>query len=143
VFKAGCTHVTLAAMIRIVLFVLIGFLSGTQAAAAPGDTAVQQAQQAFAARKAANFEKAARAVPSDHVLKPYVEYWQLMLDWPRAGDDRIADFLAANSGSRLAEALRGEWLKTLGSRAAWPAYLAEYPRLSRPDLAHQCFAYRA
>lgn len=130
-------------MIRIVLFVLIGFLSGTQAAAAPGDTAVQQAQQAFAARKAANFEKAARAVPSDHVLKPYVEYWQLMLDWPRAGDDRIADFLAANSGSRLAEALRGEWLKTLGSRAAWPAYLAEYPRLSRPDLAHQCFAFRA
>jgi len=130
-------------MIRIVLFVLIGFLSGTQAAAAPGDTAVQQAQQAFAARKAANFEKAARAVPSDHVLKPYVEYWQLMLDWPRAGDDRIADFLAANSGSRLAETLRGEWLKTLGSRAAWPAYLAEYPRLSRPDLAHQCFAFRA
>lgn len=130
-------------MIRIVLFVLIGFLSGTQAAAAPGDTAVQQAQQAFVARKAANFEKAARAVPSDHVLKPYVEYWQLMLDLPRAGDDRIADFLAANSGSRLAETLRGEWLKTLGSRAAWPAYLAEYPRLSRPDLAHQCFAYRA
>jgi len=130
-------------MIRIVLFVLIGFLWGTQAAAAPGDTAVQQAQQAFAARKAANFEKAARAVPSDHVLKPYVEYWRLMLDFPRAGDDRIADFLAANPDSRLAETLRGEWLKTLGSRAAWPAYLAEYPRLSRPDLAHQCFAYRA
>jgi len=143
VFKAGSTHVTLADMIRIVLFVLIGFLWGTQAAAAPGDTAVQQAQQAFAARNVANFQKAARAVPSDHVLKPYVEYWQLMLDLPRAGDDRIADFLAANSGSRLAEALRGEWLKTLGSRAAWPAYLAEYPRLSRPDLAHQCFVYRA
>jgi soluble lytic murein transglycosylase len=143
VFKAGCTHVTLAAMIRIVLFALIGFLSGTQAAAAPGDTAVQQAQQAFAARKAANFDKAARAVPSDHVLRPYVEYWQLMLDLPRAGDDRIADYLAANPGSRLAETLRGEWLKTLGSRSAWPAYLAEYPRLSRPDPAHQCFAYRA
>ena len=130
-------------MIRIVLFVLIGFLSGTQAAAAPGDKAVQQAQQAFAARKAADFDKAARAVPSSHVLKPYVDYWRLMLDLPRAGDDRIADFLAANSGSRLAETLRGEWLKTLGSRAAWPAYLAEYPRLSRADLAHQCFAYRA
>ena len=130
-------------MIRTVLFVLIGFLSGTQAAAAPGDAAVQQAQQAFTARKAANFEKAARAVPSEHVLKPYVDYWQLMLDLPRAGDDRIADFLAANSGSRLAEVLRGEWLKMLGSRAAWPAYLSEYPRLSRPDLAHQCFAYRA
>lgn len=130
-------------MVRIFWLVLIGFLWGTQAAAAPGDTAVQQAQQAFAVRKPASFVKAARAVPSDHVLKPYVEYWQLMLDLPRAGDDRIANFLAANPGSWLAERLRGEWLKMLGARGAWPAYLAEYPRLVRPDVAHQCYAHRA
>ncbi len=142
-FKTGRTHVTLAAMVRIVWLVLIGFLWGAQAAAAPGDTAVQQAQQAFAERKPASFEKAARAVPSDHVLKPYIEYWQLMLDLPRAGDDRVANFLAANPGSWLAERLRGEWLKMLGTRGAWPAYMAEYPRLVRPDVAHQCYAYRA
>jgi soluble lytic murein transglycosylase len=130
-------------MVRIVWLVLIGFLWGAQAAAAPGDTAVQQAQQAFAERKPASFEKAARAVPSDHVLKPYIEYWQLMLDLPRAGDDRVANFLAANPGSWLAERLRGEWLKMLGARGAWPAYMAEYPRLVRPDVAHQCYAYRA
>ncbi|MCU0809569.1 MAG: lytic transglycosylase domain-containing protein [Thiobacillaceae bacterium] len=130
-------------MVRIVWLVLIGFLWGAQAAAAPGDTAVQQAQQAFAERKPASFEKAARAVPSDHVLKPYIEYWQLMLDLPRAGDDRVANFLAANPGSWLAERLRGEWLKMLGTRGAWPAYMAEYPRLVRPDVAHQCYAYRA
>ncbi len=130
-------------MVRIVWFVLIGFFWGAQAAAAPGDTAVQQAQQAFAVRKPASFEKAARAVPSEHVLKPYIEYWQLMLDLPRAGDDRIANFLAAYPGSWLAERLRGEWLKMLGARGAWPAFVAEYPRLVRPDVAHQCYAYRA
>lgn len=111
--------------------------------AASGDADVLKAHAAYTARKAADFTKAARGVPSDHVLKPYVEYWQLMLDLPRAGDDRIANFLAANPGSWLAERLRGEWLKMLGARGAWPAYLAEYPRLVRPDVAHQCYAYRA
>ena len=111
--------------------------------AAPGDTDIRKAHAAYTARKTADFTKAVRGVPSDHVLQPYIEYWQLMLDLPRAGDDRIASFLAAYPGSRLAEGLRGEWLKMLGARAAWPAYAAEYPRLLRPDVAHQCYAYRA
>ncbi len=130
-------------MLRIVLFVLIAHLWWAPAAAAPGDAAVQQAQRAFAARKAADLQKAARAVPADHVLRPYVEYWQLMLELPRASDGRVADFLAAHPDTRLAESLRGEWLKALGARSAWPAFLAEYPRLARPDIAHQCLARRA
>jgi soluble lytic murein transglycosylase len=61
-----------------------------------------------------------------------------------ASDDaRIADFLARHPGSRMAESLRADWLKSLGVREAWPLYLAEYPRLVRPDAAHQCYAYRA
>ncbi len=102
-----------------------------------------RAQQAFAARKLADMERAVRDVPRDHVLLPYVEYWQLMLNFNRVGDDRIANFLSTHPGSRLTEILRGEWLKALGARAAWPAYLAEYPRLVRPDMTHQCFAFRA
>jgi len=43
----------------------------------------------------------------------------------------------------MAEALRADWLKSLGAREAWPAYLAEYPRLVKPDAAHQCYAHRA
>ena len=110
--------------------------------AAPGDAAVLQAQQAFAARKLADLERAARNVPDDHVLSPYVEYWRLALT-SGVGDARIADFLARYPGSRVAEALRADWLKSLGTREAWPAYLAEYPRLAKPDAAHQCYAYRA
>ena len=110
--------------------------------AAPGDSAVQQARQAFVERKLANLERAARDVPADHVLLPYVEYWRLMLDG-RNDDARIADYLARYAGSRLAETLRGDWLKSLGVREAWPRYLAEYYRLAKPDAAHQCYAYRA
>jgi soluble lytic murein transglycosylase len=125
----------------IVLFVL-GALAAAPVWAAPGDTAVLRAQQAFAARKLVTLERAARDVPADHVLSPYVEYWRLMLS-SRTEDARIADFLARHPGSRMAEMLRADWLKSLGVREAWPAYLAEYPRLVRPDAAHQCYAYRA
>ena len=125
-----------------ILFFLLGALSATPVWAAPGDAAVLQAQQAFAARQPANLERAARDVPADHVLAPAVEYWRLMLA-SRTEDARIADFLARHPGSRMAEALRADWLKSLGVREAWPLYLAEYPRLVKPDAAHQCYAYRA
>jgi soluble lytic murein transglycosylase len=129
-------------MLRMIVFFLLGALSATPVWAAPGDAAVLQAQQAFAARKLANLERAARDVPADHVLAPYVEYWRLVLT-SRTDDVRVADFLARYPGSRMAEALRADWLKSLGGREAWPLYLAEYPRLVRPDAAHQCYAYRA
>ena len=125
-----------------IVFFLLGVLSTASVWAAPGDAAVLQAQQAFSARKLANLERAARDVPADHVLAPAVEYWRLMLT-SRTEDARIADFLARHPGSRMAEALRADWLKSLGAREAWPLYLAEYPRLVKPDAAHQCYAYRA
>jgi len=128
-------------MLRIIVFLLLGAFIVTTAWAAPGDAAVKQAQQAYAARKLADLERAARKIPSDHVLAPYVEYWRLTLD-SRTEDARIADFLARYPGSRLAEVLRTDWLKSLGAREAWPAFLAEYPRLVKPDAALQCYAYR-
>ncbi|HSJ80172.1 MAG TPA: transglycosylase SLT domain-containing protein [Thiobacillus sp.] len=129
-------------MIRVLWLALLWMGLAPPGVAAPGDNAILQAQQAFAARKLTDLERAARNVPDDHVLSPYVEYWRLALT-SGAGDARVADFLARYPGSRMAEALRADWLKSLGIREAWPAYLAEYPRLARPDAAHQCYAYRA
>src|SRR5512143_2913847 len=137
--RAACYPRT---MLRIFGFCLLWLLSAPPCWAAPGDAAVLKAQQAYAARDLANLERAARAVPADHVLSPYVEYWRLMLAG-RNDDARIADFLSRYPGSRLAEALRADWLKSLGAREAWPLYLTEYPRLRNPELAHQCYAYRA
>jgi len=42
----------------------------------------------------ANLDRAAREVPADHVLTPYIEYWRLMLT-NGADDARIAIFLRA------------------------------------------------
>ena len=132
----------LSDQLRFLGLVWAGLLFAVAAAAAPGDSAVRQAQQAYEARKAASLERAAREVPADHVLAPYVEFWRLMLT-NGAADARIADFLARYPGSRMAEALRADWLKSLGAREAWPQYLAEYPRLVRPEPVHQCLAHRA
>jgi peptidoglycan lytic transglycosylase len=129
-------------MLRIIGLILLATLFPQPGWAAPGDAAVVQAQQAYVQRKLPNLERAARAVPAGHVLSPYVEYWRLMLS-SGVDDARIADFLARYPGSRTAEMLRADWLKSLGAREAWPIYLAEFPRLVRPDAAHQCYAYRA
>ncbi len=130
-------------MMRTLFLVLVAVLGSAPAAAAPGDAGVLQAQQAYAARKPAELERAADKLPADHVLAPYVDYWRLMLALPRAGDDRVADFLATHPGSWPAERLRAEWLKELGRRELWPAYRAEFPRLVRPETVHQCYARRA
>ncbi|MCA1978404.1 MAG: lytic murein transglycosylase, partial [Thiobacillus sp.] len=101
-----------------------------------------RARAAYVERKPAAFERAARDVPPGHVLAPYVEYWRLMLTG-RSDDAGIAAFLARYPGTFMAEAVRADWLKTLGARADWARYLDEYPRLEKPDTAHQCYAYRA
>lgn len=129
-------------MFRLVVLGWVAVLAAASVSAAPGDAAVRQAQQAYEARKLANLERAARDVPAGHVLAPYVEFWRLMLT-NGAADARIADFLARHPGSRMAEALRADWLKSLGAREAWPLYLAEYPRLVRPEPVHHCYARRA
>ena len=129
-------------MMKLFYILILGLVAALPVWAESGDAAVQRARAAYAARQVANLERAAADVPSDHVLTPYVEYWRLMLSG-RGDEARIADFLARYPDSRVAESVRADWLKSLGARAAWPQYLAEYPRLVKPDVAHQCYAYRA
>ena len=129
-------------MLKFCCCFFLALFTASPAWAASGDDAVLRAQAAFVARQVTTLERAAADVPADHVLLPYVEYWRLMLSG-RGDEARIAEFLARYPDSRVAELLRADWLKTLGARADWPLYLAEYPRLVKPDAAHRCYAYRA
>ncbi|MCA1925335.1 MAG: transglycosylase SLT domain-containing protein [Thiobacillus sp.] len=129
-------------MFREFCLALLCVFAASSAVAAPGDSAVLKARQAWAGKKIMEFGRAAQDVPADHVLAPYVEYWRLTL-LARHDDQRVADFLARYPGSRQAEMLRADWLKSLGARGDWERYLAEYPRLEKPETVHQCYAYRA
>ena len=129
-------------MIKITYALLLSLLTALPAWADAGDAAVERVRAAYAARQSAALERAAAEVPAEHVLMPYVEYWRLMLAG-RGDETRVADFLARYPGSRVAELVRSDWLKSLGVRAAWAQYLAEYPALQKPDATHRCYAYRA
>jgi peptidoglycan lytic transglycosylase len=120
---------------------LFAWLSGN--AFADNEDAFLQARQAYYAGDTREFEKQASRIDKKYVLYPYVEYWRINQDIRAAGDAAVADFLASQSNTWLAEKLRTDWLKDLGQREFWPAFLPEYARLASPDLALQCYARRA
>lgn len=99
------------------------------------------AREASASRDTRRFEQAAGKISTDSVLYPYVAYWRASRNLD--DDAAIADFLVTYPDSWLAERLRSDWLKELGRRELWPAYLAEFPKLAKPDAAHLCLARRA
>jgi soluble lytic murein transglycosylase len=108
-------------------------------AAASADERVLAAKDAVQRGDRAKLAKQLEAVRG-HELEPYVEYWLLRLRLEEAGRDELRDFLARQSGSYLADKLRGEWLKVLGKRREWDAFDAEYPPLVQNDQEITCYA---
>ncbi len=101
------------------------------------DEAVIAARDAFNAGDRVKFGKLVGKLDG-HVLDSYVEYWRLRLE--NAPADKLRAFLAKNTGTPLAEQLRGEWLKLLGSRGQWELFRAEYPALAGDDPELACYA---
>lgn len=99
------------------------------------------ARAAWAAGDMRKYEHVAEKIPPDSVFQPYLAYWTLARQLDH--DVKVADYLASYPGSWLAEKLRAEWLKNLGKRELWPAYLAEFVRLEKPETIHLCLARRA
>ena len=100
-----------------------------------------RAHAAYLAHDSVAFERAASQVSPRYVLAPYLQFWRLSQN---LGDDSaIADFLAVQHGTWLAQRLRALWLNDLGRRQMWPAYLAEYPKLADPTLSLRCYEYQA
>lgn len=128
---------------RLFQYAVLSLLACSAAWGAEGDEEFLRARQAYVAGDSASFEQSASRLPPTHPLFPYLAYWRLHKGATMANDDRVTDFLSTYPGTWLAERVRAEWLKQLGRREMWPAYLAEYPRLVRPDITHQCYARRA
>ncbi|MGA7179113.1 MAG: transglycosylase SLT domain-containing protein [Thiobacillaceae bacterium] len=127
----------------LILLVAIVFAWTSSKAIANSDDAFLQARQAYYAKDAREFEQQASRIGKNYVLYPYLEYWRINRDLGAAGDAAIADFLASHADTWLAEKLRADWLRDLGQREFWAAFLPEYSRLGDPDLTLQCYARRA
>lgn len=121
-------------------------LGSAASAAAPKkptpDDPLLAAYDAFRAGDAFRLQKHA-AVLEGHLLEPYVEYWRLKLRLEDASSSEVNAFLAARSGSYLAERLRAEWLKELGRRGDWATFEAVHAPLVLDDLEIRCHAWSA
>ncbi len=108
-------------------------------------TAVAQGDMDFLAARTA-FERGDRSrldalAPklADHVLAPYVEYWQQKLRIDSATDGEINAYLDRWPQTPLADRLRVEWLKSLGKRAQWASFATLYSPLPGEDVELACY----
>ena len=76
---------------------------------------------------------------ADHLLVPYVEFWQKKLGLESATESEIDAFLARWPKSPLADRLRVDWLKTLGKRGQWSTFAANYPPPAGEDVELACY----
>ncbi len=97
---------------------------GAPSTPADGDAAVLQAAEAWRSRNPTRLARVAGAT-RNHVLAPWVEYWQLALSIDQASAANVQDFAARYPGSLAAERLRGDWLRALARRQQWGALHAE------------------
>ena len=107
--------------------------------------ACAQSDADFLAARAA-FDKGDRAklaavAPrlSNHVLAPYVGYWQLRLGMEDASPQAIRAYLDKYPGTPLADRLRSDWLKYLGRRALWDRFAADYAPPVSEDVELACY----
>jgi len=132
------TSTTPGAVLRCLVFAAAGAFAAA-IHAEPTDADFLAAREAFLASDAAALDRIAPRAKG-HLLEPYVTYWQLRLGLDDAAPERVRSFLERNDGTPLADTLRAEWLKSLGKRALWTEFAAEYPKRNGEDIELACFA---
>jgi soluble lytic murein transglycosylase len=76
----------------------------------------------------------------NHVLAPYVAYWQLKLGLEDASPEAIRSYLDRYPNTPLAERLRVDWLKLLGRKGIWYRFAVDYPPPPNDDVELACYA---
>lgn len=115
------------------------------------DTTFMAAREAARTGNSLRLAQAVVALPVDHVLRPWAEYWQLQQQLVANTESEtgvvdnslILSFLQTHAGSYLAEKLREDWLRYLGKKSDWARFTSEFPLLSAPDSTLNCYAAQA
>jgi soluble lytic murein transglycosylase len=110
-------------------------------ALASAETDFQAAREAVQRGNNAKFAKIAAKFPDDHLLTPYIRFWQLK--FVNASDKEQQAFIARYTDTPLSNRLRIDVARGMGRQADWQAYLDGIDDIVRPDQELQCFALRA
>jgi soluble lytic murein transglycosylase len=116
-------------------------------AVAAGAAWAQSDADVLAAREAAlrgqwKVVEGYRARLAGHPLEAYPLYWQLAGSVDRHEPRAILEFLDRHADSPLSEALRREWLRTLGAAGSWETFRAEYPMVLGDDVEITCYSFQ-
>lgn len=107
----------------------------------------QAAREAFQKGKSEKLAKIAARFPDDHLLTPYIRFWQLKFsagsDPDAAMQERQQTFIQQYADSPLSNRLRIDLARAYGRQAEWRDYEAAYPDIARPDQELICFHLRA
>lgn len=99
------------------------------------------AREAFQKGRMDRFERYARKLPEDHLLRPYLSFWRL-----RANNDNLnarLKFIKQHPDSLLAEVLRADLAREAARREDWAAYESWSAQLQRKDQELRCLDVRA
>lgn len=140
----------------LLLALTLHFVFGSANLHASLESDYQLARDAVQKGKSAQFAKIAATFPDDHLLTPYIRYWQLKADMAtdratdRASGNKARDSVSAQQAfirqyadSPLSNRLRTELARKNGIQADWSAFLANYAEIVRPDQELLCLAMRA
>ncbi len=101
----------------------------------------QDAREAYQKGKIERFLKIAARYPQDHLLTPYIRFWQLKTLTGTDGEHQA--FIQQYADSPLSNRLRIDLARNHGRQADWPEFLASYAAIVKPDQELRCFELRA
>ena len=119
---------------------VIGALTLSSACAQnPADADIVAAKAAFDRGDAARLASIAPRV-QNHVLAPYVAFWQLELGIDGADPATVRAFLRQWAGTPIGDRLAVDWLKSRARAADWTEFALAYPPRATVDTELACDA---
>ncbi len=99
------------------------------------------AREAYAKGRMSQFLKQAARFPADHLLSPYIRYWQLKSNNP--GPAEMLAFIEQHPDTPLSDRLRQDLVRRLAQSGDWQGVLDQAGRLAKTDAETRCHGYRA
>ena len=120
----------------------LSLLASTVASAAGPDEAFLAAHKAYGNGDVDALE-AQLVVLDDHVLAPYVRYWQIRMGIEQADADEVRTFLREVDGTLVGRRMRAAWMRELAKRELWTDFLNVSTQLSTWDTELTCYSLQA
>ncbi len=123
-------------------WILLLALIAPPVCAATGDTEFLTLRDAVTRGEATRVDAIAPTL-RDHLLYPWVEYWQLRARLGELPRNAVHQFFERYPGQLPAHRLRGDWLRLLGQQKDWAGFLRDWPPMTDPDVELRCDALQA